>query len=126
MQLELDRIASLGATLLAISPQTPDSSLSTVEKNELTFEVLSDAGNNVARAFGLVFTLPEDLRPVYSSFGLDLIKANGDDTFELPLTATYVIDRDRKIRMAFVDTDYTKRAEPADVVAALEVITREK
>ena len=122
----MDRITSLGATLLAISPQTPEDSLSTVEKNNLTFDVLSDGGNNVARSFGLVFTLPQDLRPVYSSFGIDLIKADGDDTFELPLTATYVIDRNRKIRIAFADTDYTKRAEPEEVVRGLEEICRER
>ncbi len=126
MQLELDRITRLGATLVAVSPQTPDNSLSTVEKNYLTFEVLSDTGNVLARRFGIVFRLPEDLRPIYSGFGLDLAKVDGDDSFELPLTATYVIDRDRKIRMAFVDPDYTKRVEPDEVLRALEEIAHDK
>lgn len=126
MQLELDRITRLGATLAAISPQTPDNSLSTVEKNNLTFEVLSDTRNQVARGFGIVFQLPEDLRPIYSSFGIDLTKADGDNSFELPLTATYVIDRDRKIRMAFVDPDYTKRVEPEEVIRALDEIARDR
>jgi peroxiredoxin len=126
LQLELDRITRLGATLVAVSPQTPDNSLSTVEKNFLTFEVLSDTGNVVARSFGIVFRLPEDLRPIYSGFGLDLAKVDGDDSFELPLTATYVIDRDRKIRMAFIDPDYTKRVEPHEVLRTLEEIANEK
>lgn len=126
MQLELDRITRLGATLVAVSPQTPDNSQSTVEKNHLTFEVLSDTGNVLARRFGIVFRLPEDLRPIYSGFGLDLAKVDGDDSFELPLTATYVIDRDRKIRMAFVDPDYTKRVEPDEVLRALEEIAHDK
>jgi len=126
LQLELDRITRLGATLVAVSPQTPDNSLSTVEKNYLTFEVLSDTGNVLARRFGIVFRLPEDLRPIYSGFGLDLAKVDGDDSFELPLTATYVIDRDRKIRMAFVDPDYTKRVEPDEVLRALEEIAHDK
>jgi len=86
----------------------------------LTFEVLSDVGNRVARQFGLVFVLPEELRPIYAGFGIDIPAANGDDTFELPIPATYVIDHDRKIRMAFVDADYTQRVDPEIVLSALK------
>ena len=119
MQLELPRIKELGATLVTVSPQTPDNSLSTAERLELEFEVLSDVGNRVARQFGIVNQLPEDLRSVYAGFGIDLPAANGDQTFELPLPATYVVDQDRKIRMAFVDVDYTKRLDPEEVIAVL-------
>jgi peroxiredoxin len=119
LQLELPRIKELGATLITVSPQTPDNSLSTAEKLDLEFEVLSDAGNRVARQFGIVYQLPEDLRSVYAGFGIDLPAANGDETFELPLPATYVVDRARKIRMAFVDVDYTKRVDPEEVIAVL-------
>ena len=115
----MERIKELGATLVAVSPQTPDSSLSTMERNYLEFEVLSDVGNKLAREFGIVFQLPVELRPIYASYGLDLQSVNADDTFELPLTATYVIDRDRKIRFAFVDADYTTRMEPEEIVAVL-------
>jgi peroxiredoxin len=87
------------------------------------FEVLSDVGNRVAREFGLVFTLPERLRPIYKKYGVDLVAANGDGTFELPITATYVIAVDRIILNAFVDSDYTKRMEPEDIIQVLKRIT---
>jgi peroxiredoxin len=125
LQLAWPRIKELGATLIAISPETHDRALSTVQKNELTFDVLSDQGNLVARQFGLVFQLPEDLRAVYASFGLDLKAANADDSFELPVPATYVIDQDRKIRMAFIDADYTKRLDPEEIVSVLSELKRE-
>ncbi|MDH2904295.1 MAG: peroxiredoxin-like family protein [Actinomycetota bacterium] len=119
LQARLGEITSAGATLVAVSPQTPDASMSTLEKLELSFPVLSDVGNEVARSYGLVFSLPEDLREVYSGFGLDLPAANGDDTFELPIPATYIIDSSGKVVWRFVDADYTKRADPDDVIAAL-------
>ncbi|UCD87250.1 MAG: AhpC/TSA family protein, partial [Desulfobacterales bacterium] len=119
LQLKLPRIKELGASLVAVSPQTPDNSASTAERMKLTFEVLSDVGNRVARQFGIVFVLPEELRPRYTGFGIDIPAANGDETFELPIPATYVIDRDRKIRMAFVDADYTRRVDPEVVISVL-------
>jgi peroxiredoxin len=119
LQLELPRIKELGADLVAVSPQTPDNSVSTAERMALTFEVLSDVGNRVARRFGIVFALPEELRPVYAGFGIDLPMANGDETFELPIPATYVIDRERKIRMVFLDADYTQRVDPEAVMSVL-------
>ena len=116
----LPEIKSLGAHLVAISPQLPDQSLTMVEKNSLKFEVLSDVGNRVARDFGLVFTLPEELRPVYAQFGIDLPAANGDNSFELPVPASYVINRDSTIMLDFVEVDHTKRLEPSDIIAALK------
>ena len=124
MQLELSRIEALGASLVAISPETPDNSLSTFEKNHFSFEVLSDTGNRVSRAFGIVFTLPTDLRPIYAGFGIDIPAANGDDTFELPIPATYLVGTDRKILKAFVDPDYTKRLDPQEIVEALREFRR--
>ncbi|EDX77376.1 Redoxin superfamily [Coleofasciculus chthonoplastes PCC 7420] len=120
LQQSLAEIKKLGATLVTISPQTPDNSLSTVEKNELEFEVLSDAGNQVAKDFGLVFVLPEELRPIYQDFGIDLPAHNGDNTFELPIPATYVIAQNGTIIHAFVDPDYTKRLDPAEIITALK------
>lgn len=119
LQARLGEITEAGATLVAVSPQTPDNSLSTAEKLDLTFPVLSDVGNVVARSFGLVFSLPEDLRTVYDGFGIDLPAANGDLTFELPVPATFVIAADGTVAWRFADADYTKRAEPDDVIAAL-------
>ena len=118
----LDDIRALGADLVAISPQTPDHSLSTSEKQNLRFPVISDKGNVVARSYGLVFTLPERLRPIYQSFGIDVPASNGDATWELPLPATYVVDQRGVVRADFLNADYTRRMEPADVIAALRSI----
>jgi len=113
-----DRLADItqrGATLVAISPQTPDSSLTTKEKLELAFPVLSDVGNVLARKFGLVFALDPTLRPIYTAFGIDLQASNGDASWELPVPATYVVGSDGKIVDVFVDVDYRNRLEP-DVI----------
>jgi len=120
LQNALPEIKALGANLVTVSPQTPDNSLSTAEKNELTFEVLSDVGNKVAKEYGLVFTLPESLRPIYEKFGIDVAAHNGDQTFELPVAATYVINTDGTIAHAFIDADYTQRLDPAEIVTALK------
>ena len=122
LQEMLPEITDLGATLVAISPETPDNSLSTTEKNALTFEVLSDQGNRLARDFGLVFSLPDALRPIYEKLGIDLAATNGDETFELPVPATFVIDGKGVVRHAFVDADYTQRLDPVEVVDALRKV----
>ncbi|NER49547.1 MAG: AhpC/TSA family protein [Symploca sp. SIO1A3] len=126
LQAKLPEIQALGASLVTISPQTPDSSLSTAEKNALEFEVLSDVGNQVARAFGLVFTVSESLRPLYAQFGIDLPASNGDETFELPIPATYIIDSDGTVALAFADPDYTQRLEPTEIITALEQLSSSK
>jgi peroxiredoxin len=116
----LPDIEELGATLVAVSPQLPDGSLSMAEKNDLAFEVLSDAGNAVARRYGIVWKFSEELRRVYLDFfGTVLPEYNGDESWELPIPATFVIGRDGVIRYAFVDPDYTRRAEPAEILEAL-------
>ena len=109
-----------GSLLVAISPETPDNSLTTQEKNGLAFPVLSDVNNQVARQFGLVFQLPASLRSIYEQFGIDLVAYNGNDQFELPIPATYVVQPNGEIVYAFADVDYTKRAEPSYVVNALK------
>jgi len=110
---------ALGASLVAISPQLPDRSLSTAEKDELKFDVLSDVGNKVARQFGLVFALADILRPLYKQIGADLTVYNGDESWELPIPGSFVIARDGAIRLAFVDADYTHRLEPAAIIDCL-------
>jgi len=119
LQRILPEINQLGADLVAISPELPDNTLSMAEKNALTFQVLSDLGNKYARKCGLVYTLAEELRPIYKDWGIDLPVNNGDKTFELPLPATYVIDQHSHIALGFTDADYTKRLEPTDVLDAL-------
>lgn len=120
LQRSLPRLKELGAELVAISPQTPEQTLETVQKHNLLFKVLSDEGNRVAQAYGLVFTLPESLRPVYAALGVDLPSFNGDETFSLPIPATYVIAQDGTVAYAFVDADYSHRMEPSDIFTALE------
>jgi len=115
----LPEIQALGASLVAISPQLPDNSLSTAEKNELQFDVLSDVGNKVARQFGLVFALVDILRPLYKQIGADLTVYNGDESWELPIPGTFVIAQDGTIRLAFVDADYTHRLEPMAIIDCL-------
>jgi peroxiredoxin len=119
LQQALPQIKELGAQLMAISPELPDQTLSTAEKHALAFTVLSDQGNRVARAFGIVVTLPEALRSIYTKFGIDLPAWNGDDSFELPMPATYVIGRNGIVRDAFVNTDYTQRMEPERILDIL-------
>lgn len=120
LQQSLPDITALGANLIAISPETPDNSLNTSEKNELTFEVLSDSKNQVAKQFGLVFTLAEDLRPIYTQFGIDVPAYNGDSTFELPIPATYVVAPNGKIAHSFINVDYTQRLDPREIITALK------
>jgi peroxiredoxin len=123
IQQRLPEIKAYGGTLVAISPQTPDNSLSTVEKNELIFEVLSDLGNQIAHKFGLVFTVPEALRPTYKEFDIDLPKTNGDQTFELPIPATYVVNSSGVIVHAFVN-DYSQRQDPEEIINILKGMTK--
>lgn len=114
----LPQIAAAGASLVAISPEKPDKSLSTAEKNALTFEVLSDVGQKVGRAFGLVYEFTEELKRAYQGFNLDIPARNGaPDEWALPVSATYVVDRDGSIVYAYTDADYRDRADPRDVIA---------
>ena len=122
LQQALPEFKSHAARLIAISPQLPDESMSTAEKNELSFPVLSDAGNKVAREFGLVFTLSEQLRPLYESFNIDLPATNGDKSFELPIPATFIIDSDGVVKGAFVNADYKQRMDPSDIINVLKEI----
>ena len=126
LQKALPDFTALGASLVAVSPQTPDQSLSTAEKNDLAFAVLSDAGSSTAKAYGIAFDLAQELRPIYTRIGHALPDRNGDDSWVLPLPATYVIDRDGIIAFAYVDIDYRKRLEPATITATLAALARRK
>jgi peroxiredoxin len=118
----LPEIVAAGASLVAISPEKPDDTLSTAEKNALTFEVLSDVGQKVGRAFGLVYEFTEELKSAYHGFNLDIPARNGTPgEWALPVSATFVIDRDGSIIYAYTDVDYRDRADPRDV---LKVLTR--
>jgi peroxiredoxin len=120
LERSLAEIKALGASLVGVSPQLPDNSLSTEEKNHLTFPVLSDVGNVIARRFGIVFKLPDDLLDTYEAFNHGLADMNGEEgAAELPMPATYVLDRSGVIRLAFIEEDYTKRLDPQTILEAL-------
>lgn len=124
LQNVLPQIEALEASLIAISPQLPEHNRELVKRRHLTFEILSDRGNEVAAKFGLRFALPPYLRELYRTFPLDLATFNGDDSWTLPMPARFVIDRDSVIRAAEADPDYTTRPEPTDMLAALRTLTR--
>ena len=119
LQESLSEFDSFRTTLVAISPQTQENSLSTSRKNRVTYEVLSDVGNRVARSFGIVYRLQDEMMSIYEEFGLDLAEYNGDDSFELPIPATFVIGQTGTIRLAFVDPDYTRRLDPTEILVTL-------
>jgi len=115
----LPRIEASGARLIGMAPETPDKAAMTAERNALAIDILSDSGNRVAEQLGLVFELPEALRPIYRKFGIDLPAYNGDNSFRLPVPATYIIRTDGMISYAFVNADYTQRLEPSEIIEKL-------
>ena len=120
----LPQITALGARLVAISAQTPDHSRATAEHKELTYMVLSDVGNVVSKRYGVAFTLPAEVRPVYLALNSDVPDANGDGSWELPMPGTFVIGRDGSVALAFVDPDYTHRLEPEALLDGLRRLGR--
>ncbi len=124
LQQALPTIEQLGATLVAISPEMPDHGIVASEKNKLTFPVLSDCGNKVARQFGIVFQIGQELKEFsWNVFKNDIALRNGEDSYELPVPATYVLDTTGVIRLAHVDVDYMiGRAEPEEIISALKTI----
>ena len=121
MQKVLPEIKEAGAQLVALTPELPDKSLSTREKNGLTFEVLTDLNHGVAKAYGVAFELTPEVAAKYQEH-FNLLEFNGKEAGDnvLPLAATYVIDQEGVVRWGFLDADYRKRAEPAEVVAFLK------
>lgn len=126
LQQALPEITKLGANLIAISPEKPDNGIVLTEKNKLTFPVLSDFRNAVARQFGIVFRVGDKVQDLSRNvFRNDLALRNGEDSYELPVPATFVIDGRGIVRFAHVNVDYmTGRAEPKDVIDTLEGIAR--
>jgi peroxiredoxin len=120
LQQSLPEIQAQGAKLVAISPQRQPYLKQMAEKHHLQFDLLSDAANAVAKQFGLVFPLPPDLRELYSSFGVDLARFNGDDSWTLPMPARLLIDGGGIVRKVDVDPDYTVRPDPSETVEALK------
>ena len=115
----LPEFERVGASLVAISPQTLQQSFFMHDQHKLRFTLLSDPGNQLARQFGLVYRVPDAQRAVYRRAFINLPVVNGDESWELPIPATYIIDRDSAVRYASADPDYTARPEPADILQVL-------
>lgn len=120
----LPEIRAAGAELVAVSPELPDHSLTTAEKNGLEFAVLSDAGGELADALGIRFTLSDTVRPYYEKAGHALPLRHGDGQWALPIPATFVVAKGGAIAAAFVEPDYRKRLDPRDALMALEARPR--
>lgn len=115
-----DEMRALGASLVAISPQTAPNRRKSERENALSFPILSDHGNALANTFGLRYRLPDGLIALYKSFGNDLTIGNGEDSWTLPMPARYVIARDGVIAYAEVNPDYTRRPDPSELLPVLQ------
>lgn len=118
----LPEIRAAGVSLVAVSPQTPDASLTTADKNALGYEVLSDVGSRAAESFGITFALKDELRALYAGLGHPLPDFNGTEDWRLPIPATFIVAPDGIIALAHVDPDYRHRLEPAEALAAAKVV----
>ncbi len=114
------QIEAVGASLVAISPQTQKQAYFMHDQHKLAFPLLVDAHNEVARQFSLVYRVPEEQQAIYRRTFVNLPFVNGDDSWELPIPATYVMDNDGVILLAGVNEDYSERPEPLEVLAALD------
>lgn len=123
---ELERhagsIRATGATLVAITPQTPVNSRKLITEHNLSFPILSDPGNAVAERYGLRFRLPDYLIAVYRQLGVELPVINGNDDWTLPMPARFVVDSDGLICYAEVNPDYTVRPEPEELLRVLREV----
>jgi peroxiredoxin len=114
------QIAAAGASLVAVSPQTEKQAFFMHDQHKLKFPILVDAHNELARQFGLVYRVPEEQQKLYRSTFVNLPFVNGDGSWELPIPATYVFDRDGSVLFASANEDYTDRPEPLDILSLLE------
>lgn len=119
MNLILPQIEQAGTTLVVISPQTVKQSFFMRDQHKLRFPLLSDAHNTVARQFGLTYRVPPEQEAVYRRAFVNLPFTNGDNSWELPIPATFILDRDGTILFASANEDYTERPEPAEIVRAV-------
>jgi len=119
MNLVLPAIERAGGTLAAVSPQTVKQAFFMRDQHKLRFPLLFDAGNNIARQFGLTYRVPDEQQAVYQRAFVNLPFVNGNDSWELPIPATYIIDRDGTVLYASANEDYAERPEPRDILRVL-------
>ena len=112
-------IQDAGASLVAVSPQTVKQSFFMADQHRLRFPVLSDAGNQVARQFRLAYRVPDEQQAIYRRAFINLPFTNGDESWELPIPATYILDRNATILYRWASEDYTERPEPAEILERL-------
>lgn len=116
MQAVASELAKYDASIVALTPQTPEHNKAMALKNELNFHLLSDPGNAYAGELGLRFVVPDYIQEIYNGFGLNLPKFNGDDSWSLPIPARLVVDRSGVVKAADIDVDYTRRPEPEKTI----------
>jgi peroxiredoxin len=121
MNLIVPRIQQAGASLVAISPQTVQQSFFMADQHKIRFPLLSDPGNSVAREFGLVYRVPEYQQALYRRVFINLPFANGDESWELPIPATYILDGSCSVIDTSVNADYTERPEPSEILERITV-----
>ena len=122
LQQALPAINAAGASLVAVNPQAPDQSAGLVDQHGLGFTVCSDLDQSISDAYRLKFALTDELRTLYEQFDMALTKENADGSWDLPVPAVFVVDRDGHVRARHVDPDYRVRMEPADVVEAVRAL----
>ena len=122
LQATAANIKAQGASLLVISPQLEKYSKLMVKKHKLTFPLLRDEGNQLASQFGLTFKLSDDLAELYSQFGIDLVRYNGNELWSLPMPGRFVLNQQGNVVSAEANPDYTQRPEPSEIVEVLKKI----
>jgi peroxiredoxin len=125
IQKRIDKITKAGGTVLAISPEIPEKTVDLAEQKDIGFSFGTDHDNKLAKQLALAFKLDPKTIKRYRDYGIDLPESNDSKRWELPVPATYVIDTDHTIRFAYVDEDYSKRADYDDVVSVLKAIQEE-
>lgn len=123
LQESLVELEAFDTNIIAISPQTIPYSIETVKDNDLSFMVLSDPQNKISNRCGLSYTVPQSIRSIYESIGINLIKNNDDKSFQLPIPATFIVDNTGIIRYVFANEDYTKRLEPSLILGTVRVLS---
>lgn len=114
-----NEIRALGSNIIAVSPESISHTKQTKEKNDVSFDILSDEGSFFAKKLGLVFTLPKSLQDIYLTFNIDVEKHNGESKFELPIPTTLIVKPNKEIVYIFADGDYTNRSEPGSILKIL-------
>jgi len=124
LQENLSDFEQLRAKLVAISPELPDALSQTTKTNAVDYHVLSDERCELAEKIGISFELPENLKPIYSNFGIDVPAHNGENNYTLPVPATFLINSSKEVVFAFKDLDYKQRLDPADLIQKIQTITQ--